>query len=79
MNFWVWSPSDHSVASSQDSCVLRKPRNSCGRLATSSDLQRPAVARLRSERRPRCLFHFFVAEPSLVVAKRPGPDFEEFL
>ncbi|KAK2414092.1 hypothetical protein QL285_036725 [Trifolium repens] len=50
MKIWVCSLSHQSVAASEDSCVLREPRNSCGRPATSSDRQRPDVARLRSER-----------------------------
>ena len=76
MKIWVCSLSHQSVASSEDSCVLREPRISCGRPATSSDLQRPDVARLRSERWLVCLCS---SVPSLVVAQRPWPDFEKFL
>jgi hypothetical protein len=76
MKIWVCSLSHQSVAPSEDSCVLREPRNSCGRPATSSDRQRPDVARLRSERWTVCLFSLV---SSLVVAQRPWPDFEKFL
>ncbi|KAK2364357.1 hypothetical protein QL285_089235 [Trifolium repens] len=76
MNFWVWSPSDRQRPPAKIHVFFSESRIlEC----SPSDHQRAAVARLRSERRPRCLFHFFVAGSSLVVAQRPRPDFEEFL
>ncbi|WJX13357.1 hypothetical protein P8452_03753 [Trifolium repens] len=73
MKIWVCSLSHQSVAASEDSCVLHEPRI----LSWSpSDHQRPAVAKLRSERPPLCLSSLV---PWLVVAQRPRPDFEKFL
>ncbi|KAK2366272.1 hypothetical protein QL285_079671 [Trifolium repens] len=43
MKIWVWSLSHQSITPSEDSCVLREPRISCSRPATSSDLQRPVA------------------------------------